>query len=199
MKRKLSKKVIAAIIAVGIIIRIFSVIVTGTLTVFTAYVVYESIWGDTESAEEHVTKTLPQSDDHDIWVFGVRDYTVYGKYYYNNGISEDVLNSHELFRKVTEDEFIPLLKVIEEYEGWVEETKDYDSSILGDDISRVYDFDKSVLTEKDCWYYFEAKDSDMEEIPPEEIEIPLGGLDHYYSFTLYLYCDKTLYIMHNDT
>ncbi len=199
MNKKLSKKVIAAIIAFGIIIRILSVIITGAAAVFTAYVVYESFWGDTESAEEHVTKTLPQSDDHDLWIFGVRDYTVYGKYYYNNGISENILNNHELFKKVSEDNIVPLRKIIEDYEGWVESTKDYDSSLLGDDISKVYDFDMNLLREKSCYYYFEAKDFDTGEIPYEEIEIPLEDIDHYFSYTLYIYCDKTLYIMHNDT
>ena len=151
-----------------------------------------------ESTEAHVVKTLPQFSDYDMWLFGVRDYTIYEKYYYEDEIPDSVFEENEFFEKTVEDDVTPLRNIIRYYEDRVDSTKGNGGSWLGDDLSEVYDFDMNLLRNDDCYYYFEAKsfsnyDSEYEKRNPEEFN------DDFYDFNLYIYCDKTLYIMHNDT
>lgn len=204
MKKPLSPKALTAIVVASVLLLI-SAGCTGGYFLFKHFLkdtnITENFNSVMESGEVHVVKTLPQSDDYDMWVFGVRDFTVYGKYYYEDGIPESVFdeNKQYKFKKVTDDNITPLRNVIRDYERCVDSTKGNDGYLTGDDISEVYDFDMNLLREKSCYYYFEAKNFDTEEISYEEIEIPLEDIDRYFSYTLYIYCDKILYIMHNDT
>lgn len=199
MKKKLSKKAVITIIAAAVVVRIFLIITAGTAALLAVGSVIDTVCGETESAEEHVTKTLPQSSDYDMWVFGVRDYTVYGKYYYEEEIPESVFDKNELFEKVTEDNIMPIRNIISDYENWIAMTKENSSFLLGDGLCGVYDFDINLLRDDCCYYYFEAEslddlESDYQKTEPEDF-----NQNDYYSYTLYVYCGRILYIMHNDT
>lgn len=193
MKKYLSPKILTAIV----VISVFTVIAAG---IAGTYFFIEHLSEGMESGEEHITKTLPPASDKEMWVFGARDFTVYGKYYYENGIDKEILDNHELLKKVTEDDIMPLRKVVWNYEEWVESTKG-NGGLFGDDISKVYDFDTWFLREKECYYYFEArKISDIDSVDDQPYKASeLEDIDYFYSYNLYIYCDNILYIMHNDT
>lgn len=73
---------------------------------------------------------------------GFRDYTYYCKYYFKD-ISADTFENNRFFSKVEEGDLEEILSFINEYE---DTTKSFE------EVSRIYDFDKSILKPGDFFY-----------------------------------------------
>ena len=190
MEKPFYKKAgIVALIAAGVVIKILIIIGITAAALFGAGAVIGLLCGDIESTETHIIKTLPEYSDYDMWCFGFQDLTVYGTYYFDKPISETELENSGYFKKVTDENLTDIKNAVADYEQTVESTKD--STVMGDDLSEVYDFDKSQLDSVSWWYYFEE---DIEKsFEPDEAE-------RYFSFNYYFYSEDAgiVYIMHKD-
>ena len=198
MEKPFYKKAgIVALIAAGVVIKILIIIGITAAALFGAGAVIGLLCGDIESTETHIIKTLPEYSDYDMWCFGFQDLTVYGMYYFDKPISETELENSGYFKKVTDENLTDIINAVVDYEQDVEATKG-NGGTFGDDISEVYDFDKSQLDSDGWWYYFETT-VDAEEYEPFEPD----EAEQYYntSFNYYFYSEdaRIVYIMHNNT
>ena len=167
-----------------------------TAVLFVAYIGYSFIMPiepepGFERMEMHIIKTLPEYSDYDMWANGFTDFTIYGKYYFDKPISETELENSGYFKKVTDENLTDIKNAVADYEQAVESTKD--CTVMGDDLSEVYDFDKSQLNSGGWWYYFEADIEGYKSFEPDETE-------RYFSFNYYFYSEDAgiVYIMHQD-
>ena len=111
---------------------------------------------------------------------GFRDYTYYCKYYFKD-ISADTFDDNRFFSKVEEGDLEEILSFINEYE---DTTKSFE------EVSRIYDFDKSILKPGDFFYI-------------KTLEGKMAGERDYEKFDYYsvFYFDlenQILYYFHND-
>lgn len=190
-----SKAKVAIVSVIGILYA-FSQFITALLLVFligagsTAAVVLPNI---AESEEEKVLSTFPEYDDGFQLLFGAMDVTVYGEYYYSN-LSDEILEENELFQPVsieTEEEIL-IKKLIRYYEEKVSYTRD--DSMLGDDLNKVYRFDKVTMDDGD-WYYLKTeRAADCAVLNDETFELMCQDFDLYY----YDHETETIYLMHDD-
>ena len=147
----------------------------------------------TESEEENVLDTLPEYDDGFQAVFGARDFTVYGEYYYSN-LTDEIFEDNEFFQPVSTefDETVLLKKLVTYYEEKITHTRD--DSLLGDDLNKYYRFDEITMDSGD-WYYLETdRAADYDVVNDEVFKLMCQDFDLYY----YDAETKTIFLMHDD-
>lgn len=147
----------------------------------------------TESEEEKVLDTLPEYDDGFQRVFGARDFTVYGEYYYSN-LTDEILEDNEFFQPFSTefDETVLLKKLVAYYEERITHTRD--DSLLGDDLNKYYRFDEITMDSGD-WYYLETDRADDCDVVNDDVfELMRQDFDLYY----YDVETKTIFLMHDD-
>lgn len=132
-----------------------------------------------ESGEQHILKTMPEYEDGELWVYGNwMDFTVYGEYKFSDLNAYFKSDKNVYFKPVDDLAISQIGYFLKDYEQWVSLTENAEKSI-GDDLTKVYRFDKDCMDNSD-WYCYE-KDT---------------GTD-----TVYYFDTQTgfLYILHYDT
>ncbi len=111
---------------------------------------------------------------------GFRDYTFYCKYYFKD-ISAATFEDNRFFNEVKKDDLAEILSFIDEYEST---TKSFE------EVSRIYDFDKSVLKTGDFFYIKTLEGEPAGERTYEKFD--------YYSVFYFDLENQILYYFHND-
>lgn len=111
---------------------------------------------------------------------GFQDYTDYGKYTCS-GVTSEALEGNPYFQVVTAEDIPVIEGYLENFEGWVELSKDCD----GCDLAEMYDFSRNTLKEGD-WFYLYNKHP--------ESTIPYSNYNLYYISL----STRTVYYFHNN-
>ena len=110
------------------------------------------IEGEPDTVQSHVAKSMPDYNDHEVYFFGAIDGYEYIEYYFDNDLSPAEFDKSEYFKKVTQKDIEEINKYVDEFENGIEVT--YDDFLLGDDIKKVYTFNKSMIDTDDYFYTF---------------------------------------------
>lgn len=93
--------------------------------------------------KDPVLDSLPKYERKEYYSSGgFQDSTDYAKYAY--GIDESIISGNELLRPVTKEDFSTILDYVNHFESVVDVSRDFPSE--------SYDFDKSIISEGDCFY-----------------------------------------------
>lgn len=111
---------------------------------------------------------------------GFRDYTYYCKYYYKD-ITAETFNDNRFFTLTSHEDVEYILSFIDDYE---DETEHYG------EVQKIYDFDKSIISEGDYFYVYTMEGTISGGVTYEKF-------DHYdvYYFDLDA---QILYYFHTD-
>ncbi len=118
----------------------------GTATVYTL------LGKEPDTVQSHVEKSMPKYNDHEVYFFGAMDGYEYIEYYFDEDLSPAEFDKSEYFKRVTEKDIEEINKYVDEFENGIEVT--YDDFLLGDDIKKVYSFNKSMVDTDDYFYTF---------------------------------------------
>ena len=111
---------------------------------------------------------------------GFQDYTDYAKYTYNDVQPEG--NPH--FSRITEDEAVEFGLYVDNFENWIETIRSVDPE---NDVVVNYDFDRSIITDDDYIYIYDAS-------VDRSLYSKFGNYDVYFFDTE----TQTLYYFHNN-
>lgn len=126
----------------GFLILVF----VGTATVYTL------LGKEPDTVQSRVEKSMPEYNDYEVYFFGLRDGWEYIEYYFDEDLSPAEFDKSEYFKKVTPNDIEEINKYVDEFESGIEVT--YDDFLLGDDIKKVYTFNKSMVDTDDYFYTF---------------------------------------------
>lgn len=181
MKNVKSEKVFLAIaLTVAILARLIPVAAIAVLFIDTD-----------EQYEDKVIMSLPDNEDGQEWIYGFwQDYTCYSEYKYNDEINQYFDSEKNIYFKPVDSDIERRINLLlDDYEEWVRMTENPDS-MTGDDISKVYSFERTQIDDSD-WYYCNVEGFESMDI--EKVGI-FADYDLYYFDTQ----TQTLYYMHNN-
>ena len=118
----------------------------GTATVYTL------LGKEPDTVQSRVEKSMPKYNDYEVYFFGLRDGWEYIEYYFDEDLSPAEFDKSEYFKKVTPNDIEEINKYVDKFESGIEVT--YDDFLLGDDIKKVYTFNKSMIDTDDYFYTF---------------------------------------------
>lgn len=118
----------------------------GTATVYTL------LGKEPDTVQSRVEKSMPDYNDYEVYFFGLRDGWEYIEYYFDEDLSPAEFDKSEYFKKVTPNDIEEINKYVDKFESGIEVT--YDDFLLGDDIKKVYTFNKSMIDTDDYFYTF---------------------------------------------
>ncbi len=110
------------------------------------------IEGEPDTVQSHVKKSMPEYNDHEVYFFGAMDGYEYIEYYFDDNLSPAEFDKSEYFKNVTPNDIEEINKYVDKFESGIEVT--YDDFLLGDDIKKVYTFNKSMIDTDDYFYTF---------------------------------------------
>ena len=145
---------------VKIIITVISAVTVGFFSIigflilgFVGTVTVSSlIEGEPDTVQSHVEKSMPEYNDHEVYFFGAMDGYEYIEYYFDDNLSPAEFDKSEYFKKVTPNDIEEINKYVDKFESGIEVT--YDDFLLGDDIKKVYTFNKIMIDTDDYFYTF---------------------------------------------
>ena len=145
---------------VKIIITVISAITVGFFSIigflilgFVGTVTVSSlIEGEPDTVQSHVEKSMPEYNDNEVYFFGAMDGYEYIEYYFDDNLSPAEFDKSEYFKNVTPNDIEEINKYVDKFESGIEVT--YDDFLLGDDIKKVYTFNKSMVDTDDYFYTF---------------------------------------------
>lgn len=145
---------------VKIIITVISAVTVGFFSIigfiifgFVGIVTVSSILeGEPDTVQSRVEKSMPEFNDHEVYFFGAIDGWEYIEYNFDDDLSPAEFDKSEYFKKVTPKDIEEINKYVDEFENGIEVT--YDDFLLGDDIKKVYTFNKSMIDTDDYFYTF---------------------------------------------
>lgn len=146
---------------VKIIIAVVSIVAVGFFSIigflifgFVGTVTVSSIFGEEpDTVQSHVENSMPEYSDHEVYFYGSMDgYYEYIEYYFDDDLSPAEFDKSEYFKKVTPNDIEEICGYVDRFEKGIEVT--YDDFLLGDDIKKVYSFNKSMIGTDDYFYTF---------------------------------------------
>lgn len=146
--------------SVKIIIAVVSIVSVGFFSIlgfiifgFVGTVTVSSIIeGEPDTVQSRVEKSMPKYTDYDVYFFGAMDGWEYIEYYFDEDLSPAEFDKSEYFKKVTPNDIDEIYEYVDEFENGIEVT--HDDFLLGDDIKKVYSFNKSMVDTDDYFYTF---------------------------------------------
>lgn len=130
-----------------------------------------------------VLDSLGEPIESGFWTSGgFQDFTDYAKYRYSNVTSEE-LERNSYFSPVSEEDFIKLQEVVENFEEWVERSDK-------EELVEHYDFSVEMISEGDYFYLDDHGYYD----PADENYLDFFEYDLYY----FAIETQTLYFFHNN-
>ena len=150
--------------------------------ILTVLITVVFILSSCQMSHERVIDTLPDYFAYFEYLDpnSFRDYTFYCKYYYKN-IESSTFGGNKYFKQVTNSDISEILQFLNEYEMSVDASPE---------ATKVYDFDKSIITAGDFFY--------IETLEGKKVgETEYGKFEDYdlYYFDL---DEQILYYMHNN-
>lgn len=118
----------------------------GTATVYTL------LGKEPDTVQSRVEKSMPKYNDYEVYFFGLRDGWEYIEYYFDEDLSPAEFDKSEYFKKVTPNDIEEINKYVDEFESGIEVT--HEDFLFGDDIKKVYTFNKSMVDTDDYFYTF---------------------------------------------
>lgn len=118
----------------------------GTATVYTL------LGKEPDTVQSRVEKSMPEYNDYEVYFFGLRDGWEYIEYYFDEDLSPAEFDKSEYFKKVTPKDIEEINKYVDEFESGIEVT--HEDFLFGDDIKKVYTFNKSMVDTDDYFYTF---------------------------------------------
>ena len=145
---------------VKIIIAVVSIVSVGFFSIlgflifgFIGMVTVSSIIeGEPDTVQSRVEKSMPKYKDYDVYFFGAMDGWEYIEYYFDDDLSPAEFDKSEYFKKVTLNDIEEIYEYVDEFENGIEVT--HDDFLFGDDIKKVYSFNKSMVDTDDYFYTF---------------------------------------------
>lgn len=110
------------------------------------------IEGEPDTVQSRVKKSMPEYNDYEVYFFGAMDGYEYIEYYFDDDLSPAEFDKSEYFKKVTPNDIEEICEYVDRFEKGIEVT--YDDFLLGDDIKKVYTFNKNMIDTDDYFYTF---------------------------------------------
>lgn len=145
---------------VKIIIAVVSIVSVGFFSIlgflifgFIGTVTVSSIIeGEPDTVQSRVEKSMPKYKDYEVHFFGAMDGWEYIEYYFDDDLSPAEFDKSEYFKKVTPNDIDEIYEYVDEFENGIEVT--HDDFLFGEDIKKVYSFNKSMVDTDDYFYTF---------------------------------------------
>lgn len=136
------------VILASFVVLLLGYISSGLVFFYGAYALsFLPIFNDTEPSQQEI---VTDYTDKKIYFFGSRDGREYIEFYYPNDFDDSEFDNSEYFKKVSEEDIETITEYVDLFESDIEVT--FDDFLLGDDIKKVYSFNKSLIDTNDYFY-----------------------------------------------